>query len=151
VIAEMHYYRNLLARAFQDWHKRRKKEEHRFRDARLARRWFIKRQCWRRWLVAMDGRALQRKLHYWNLAKTRDYLEGETSLPALPRRVHSAPILVVWRNHAVRRRKDEALVEYVQSHQIQVSTRIQLFLSSYCDMATAYTGWRIGHVEAPDN
>lgn len=72
----------------------------------------------------MDGRALQRKLQYWNLAKTRDYLEGEPCLPALPQCTQLNPILVVWRNYTVRRRKDEALVEHVQSNQIQVSTRI---------------------------
>lgn len=77
--AEMHYYRSLLTRTFQGWRKRRKKEDHRLRNARLARRWFIKRQCWRRWLIAMDERSLQRKLKYWKLTKTRDYLEGETA------------------------------------------------------------------------
>jgi len=84
VTAEMFYSRNLLARAFRGWQKRRKKEDHQFRNARLARRWFIKRDYWRRWLIAMDGRVLQRKLGYWKLAKTRDYFEGETDIPALP-------------------------------------------------------------------
>ena len=84
VTAETFYSRNLLARAFQGWQKRRKKEDHRFKNARLARRWFIKRECWRRWLIAIDERALQQRLKYWKRTKTQNYFAGETDIPALP-------------------------------------------------------------------
>lgn len=71
--ADALHERALMRHTFHDWQVRRKSEERKVKQARIARRWFLKREVWSRWRNALDERARQQRLQYWNLAKKRDY------------------------------------------------------------------------------
>jgi protein SFI1 len=69
--------RHLGQQAFQQWRDRKKKEHKRVKQARIARRWFLKRECWGRWRQQLEEKARLKRLEQWNMRLKKKYFLGE--------------------------------------------------------------------------
>src|SRR5260370_145620 len=74
--AHIHCTHHLMVRMLHEWRAQRRFELRRVKQARIARRWFIKRACWSKWRSALEHRNRERRLQRWHLNLVKKVLIG---------------------------------------------------------------------------
>ncbi|KAF8326021.1 uncharacterized protein EI90DRAFT_3018764 [Cantharellus anzutake] len=101
--AQVYYTHHLMVRKLHTWRAQRKFELRRVKQARIARRWFIKRACWSKWRGALEEKNRGRRLQTWNQGLLRR-------------------LFIEWQDIAAQKRRNNTLSAHIEDG---IATRIQ--------------------------
>lgn len=118
-LSQDHYQHRLLLDMFNTWRSQKVAHARKVKQARIARRWFLKRACWTKWKEQLESRGREKKLMAFEAKVVGRCFNGEELDYTLSHR-QLIGFRVEWREIIQRRRSHNLLAEVVETRVNQV-------------------------------